>query len=653
MCGIAGFVTRSPGTGSEAILRRMTDRIRHRGPNDSGFYTDSHAFLGHRRLSIVDVAGGHQPIANESRSLWIVYNGEIFNHASVRPELERAGHEYATRSDTETVLHAYEQYGPDCLARFRGMFSFALWDAASRTLFCARDRLGIKPLYYFCDGNTFAFASEIKALLVHPDVSTEFDESVLAEYLAFGYISDERTFFRGIRKLAPGHHLTLALAVPDGALNKLSPRIEQYWEVPRPGENRQEGNCRSEQDWIRETRRRLEEVVEMRLMSEVPLGVFLSGGIDSAAIAAITGKISSGDLKTFSVGYREQRYSELSAAAETAAALGTQHHEIVIGMDDFFGALPDLIWHEDEPPTWPSSVSLYFVSRLASEHVTVVLTGEGSDEMFGGYERYRWNAINQAAARWYRFVPGPIRSLVRNSVHRLPADLARKAEHTVFGREISLESLYLDNFYCAFSGADLATFLNGQTRDCYASYRARWDSRPDASPLARMLFADHKTYLVELLMKQDQASMASSIESRVPFLDHHFFEFAMSMPDHLKIRGKIQKYALRRAVEGILPAEIIGRKKLGFPTPMRDWLRQADAKPLLRNLESPGSFLVEHVNQGNLRELIEAHASLKIDATDRLWRLLTLQIWADVFLTGKRERWEAIFPSTRPVGVVF
>ena len=289
MCGIAGFVTTTAGTGSATVLRGMIDRIRYRGPDDSGVYSDEHAFLGHRRLSIVDLSGGHQPMCNESGSIWITYNGEIFNHALLRPDLERAGHRYASHCDTETILHAYEEYGPDCAARFRGMFAFAIWDAPNKTLFCVRDRLGIKPFYYYWDGRVFAFASEIKALLRHPAISAEFDESQLGEYLAFGYLSDDQTLFRSIRKLMPAHHLRLDLRQPRPEL-----QIESYWDIPAPGENRQNVACRSDRDWIAETRRRLEETVRMRLMSDVPLGMFLSGGIDSSAIAALIKRMANG-----------------------------------------------------------------------------------------------------------------------------------------------------------------------------------------------------------------------------------------------------------------------------------------------------------------------------------------------------------------------
>ena len=646
MCGIAGFVTTAAGAGSEAVLGRMLDRIRHRGPDDSGVYSDHHAFLGHRRLSIVDVAGGHQPMSNESGSVWITYNGEIFNHAAVRSALERAGHRYVTRTDTETVVHGFEEYGPDCVSHFRGMFAFAIWDAPKQTLFCARDRLGIKPLYYYWDGRLLAFASEIKALLDHPAIPTEFDESVLGEYLGFGYISDDRTFFRGIRKLMPAHHLRLDLRA-----TRPEPRIESYWEIPKHEENRQNIACRSDQDWVRETRRRLEETVRMRLMSDVPLGMFLSGGIDSGAIAALIKRMADGPGKTFSVGYREAQYSELSLAAETARAIGTDHHEVVIGMDDFFDALPNLVWHEDEPITWPSSVSLYFVSRLAAGQVKVVLTGEGSDELFGGYERYRWNLLNQKYARMYSVVPNPLRSWIRNTIAAsdlLPASVRRKLGHTFVGRDDRLESLFLDNFYCAFSKSDQDRLLERARSPVYDNYLSRWHSRSDEPMLPRMLYADQKTYLVELLMKQDQMSMACSIESRVPFLDHQFVEFAMSIPDGLKIRGATQKYVLKQAVEDLLPSEIIHREKMGFPTPLRGWLMDARTEPLIDGLRARDGLLANYIRPAELDGMIERHRGGLIDATDRLWRLLNLQVWGDVFLNKKPERWSRRELSSRP-----
>lgn len=640
MCGIAGFVTVAPASGSEGVLRRMTDSIAHRGPDDYGYHIDGWAALGHRRLSIIDVAGGHQPMPNETRSMWIVYNGEIFNHAAIRPALVRAGHQYQTRCDTETILHGYEQWGPACVEQFRGMFAFAIWDQDRRKLFCARDRLGIKPLYYYWDGRLFAFASEIKALLEHPSISASLEEELIPELLAFGYVSEERTLFRNIRKLMPGHHLSLDLR----GQPKLE--IEQYWDVPTPEASRE---MPSDDEWIKELRTRLEETVEMRLMSDVPLGMFLSGGLDSSAIAALIRRQANGPVKTFAVGYREEAYSELGYARQVAASIGTEHHEIVVGMEDFFNNLPKLIWHEDEPINWPSSVSLNFVSRLAAEQVKVVLTGEGSDELFAGYERHRINLLNQKAARAYGIVPAGLRRTIRDGIagtRLLGGNLRRKLQHTFIGREDTLESLYLDNFYCAFSLEQQNRLLSSPPSAVYGNYLRYWNARPEASPLARMLYADQKTYLVELLMKQDQMSMATSIESRVPFLDHTFVEFAMHIPDRLKIHGGEQKYILKKAVEDLLPRDIVYRKKMGFPTPIRQWLRDARAEPLYTAIQDRQGFLASFLNLKELDSLITRHRSGLEDATDRIWRLINLQLWGDLFLTGKRERWwDGILPA--------
>ena len=635
MCGIAGFVTVAPAQQPASVLERMTSAIAHRGPDDSGFYLDTQAALGHRRLSIIDVAAGHQPMSNEDGTVRIVYNGEIFNHASLRPELERAGHRYTTRCDTETILHAYEQYGDQCVTRFRGMFAFALWDANRRTLFCARDRLGIKPLYYYWDGRLFAFASEIKAVLEHPAISASFTEALLPEYLAFGYTSGEETLFSGIRKLMPGHVLLLRTGEARPELD-----IRRYWDVPAPAPQER----RDDEAWIRECRERLEETVRMRLMSDVPLGMFLSGGVDSSAIAALIKRMTSGPVETFSVGYREAPFSELSYARKVAEAIGTDHHEIVVGMADFFNALPKLIWHEDEPITWPSSVSLYFVSKLASERVKVVLTGEGSDELFGGYARYRTNLIQERWAGVYGILPAKFRAWVRDRVAvtgLLSAAPRRKLQHTFVGRDAGVESLYLDNFYSAFSAEDRRRMFGSLAgASPYAGFLRYWNSDRDSSPLERMLYADQKTYLVELLMKQDQMSMACSIESRVPFLDHPFVEFASRVPQSLKIRGGETKYILKRAVEDLLPRDITYRKKMGFPTPLRQWLREPAASGLLARLQARDGLLAPYLNHAELEQLLARQQAGAEDCTDRLWRLLNLQVWGDLFITGRRSQWE-------------
>jgi len=636
MCGIAGFLSANKNVDRD-LLRSMTDRIAHRGPDGSGFFCDDFVALGHRRLSIIDVAGGHQPMTNEDGRLQIVYNGEIFNHAQLRPDLEAAGHRYHTRCDTETIIHSYEQYGEDCVTKYRGMFSFAIWDTQSKTLFCARDRLGIKPFYYWTDGITFVFGSEIKALLMHPAVRAEFDDKNLPEFLAFGYLSGEETMFRNIRKLMPGH--TMKVEVTSARTLAISQK--QYWDVPVP--TAAAGGGKDDQAWIDECRRRVEETVQMRLMSDVPLGMFLSGGIDSSTIGALMKRMV-GDptqkIKTFSVGYREVEYSELGFARELATEINTDHHEVTLGMEDFFNKLPSLIWHEDEPIVWPSSVALYFVSKLASEEVKVVLTGEGADELFAGYHRYQHQATNESHAAIYGKVPAGLRKGIRNLVagsSLLPADLRRKAQHTIVGRELSFESLYLDNFYSAFSAEEQEglTKEHFSAESPYSSYMGYRAKRAGSDPLTQLLYADQKTYLVELLMKQDQMSMACSIESRVPFLDHTFVEFAAQVPANLKIREGKGKYILRKAVENLLPPSTLTRKKMGFPTPIKNWLLDPRANALYTKLQEPNGFIASYLDMGRVSKMIEQHRSHKIDATDRIWRLLNLQYWGEIFLSGK------------------
>ena len=637
MCGIAGFVSSKAldeVIQARSIVERMNGEIAHRGPDDFGFFQDDFVALGHRRLSIVDVAGGHQPMTNAARTHWIVYNGEVFNHASIRPELERLGHRYSTRCDTETILHSATQWGNKCVEKFRGMFAFTIWDTKTKTLFCARDRLGIKPFYYFFNGRTFAFASEIKALLEHPDISPEFEDSTLNEYLAFGYVSSEQTMFRNIRKLMPGHTATVQVAN-----GKLELTLEKYWDLPQPSTT---GEEISETEWVAETRRRLEETVQMRLMSDVPLGLFLSGGVDSSAIAALVKRMANGPVKTFSVGYAEEKYSELGYASQVAKSIGTDHYEIRLSRNEFFESLPQLIWHEDEPICWPSSVSLFFVSKLAARQVKVVLTGEGSDELFGGYERYRWNLLNNQYLSAYKAVPSGMRRWVRGRVASSPllnASIRRKLGHTFVGREETTESLFLDNFYSAFSESQQKELLRAAPSDIYDNYLGYESNFQNMSHLRRMLYADQKTYLVELLMKQDQMSMACSIESRVPFLDHTFVEFAMRAPDSLKIKGSTQKYLFKKSIEDLLPHNIVHRKKMGFPTPLRQWLLDPGMDSLYDALTDKNGFVAAYTDLDQLRGLISRHRGGFEDATDRIWRLLNLQLWGDIFITGRREKW--------------
>src|SRR5882757_7353463 len=563
MCGIAGVMQFRGARIERETLRQMCAAMVHRGPDDEGIYTDGSVGIGMRRLSIVDLATGHQPLSNEDGTLTIVFNGEIYNHLALREKLVARGHSYRTHSDTETIVHLYEEYGPDCVKHLRGMFAFAIWDRNKKTLFIARDRLGIKPLYYHLNSERLLFGSEIKALLAHGSIRPEFDRAALPEFLAFGYLSGEETFYSGINKLSPGHTMEVGL---NGKAD-----IRQYWDLDASSPH----ESRDEAYYVRSYRELLEGAVESHLMSDVPLGVFLSGGLDSSAVAALMTKIRREPVETFSVGYGEQTYSELPFARIVSDHIKSLHHEVMVSEHDFFNALPHLIWHEDEPIVWPSSVSLYFVAKLARERVTVVLTGEGSDETLAGYTRYAFTLKNAALDRAYRsIIPGSLRRGVRNSVATsslLGATLRRKLEHTFLAKDgASWASFYFDNFFSAFGEQEQTGLLTREfagefaPSTAYKSVLDYWE-HSSGEMLQRLLYTDIKTYLVELLMKQDNMSMAASIESRVPFLDHVLVEFATRIPREVQIQGLAGKRILKKAVEDLLPHEILYRPKLGFP----------------------------------------------------------------------------------------
>jgi asparagine synthase (glutamine-hydrolysing) len=632
MCGICGvFYSDRNRQVDPGLLQVMNRQIVHRGPDDEGIFVEENVGLAMRRLSIVDIQTGHQPLSNEDGGVWIVFNGEIYNHLDLRKNLESRGHRYRTKSDTETIVHAYEEFGQNCVQHLQGMFAFAIWDRSKRSLFLARDRFGIKPLYYRCENRTLVFGSEIKAILACPGVKPEFNGGVLAEHLAFGYVAGAETMFAGIQKLMPGHTLTLD--------ERGCSRISEYWDL----KSKSEEGSRPREYYVHEYRDRLEASVSSHLMSDVPLGVFLSGGLDSSVIAALTTKIRKEPIETFSVGYGEEKYSELAYAKAVAAHLNSRHHEVHLSREEFFEALPRLIWHEDEPIVWPSSVSLYFVARLASERVKVVLTGEGSDETLAGYTRYAWTLLNSRMDKAYRaLTPAGLRRAFRKGIDSFPgsASSKRKLKHTFMGRDgASWPSFYFDNFYSAFSAAEQDELLTSETRqlagDAYAGSMSYWGGS-SGELLHRLLFTDIKTYLVELLMKQDQMSMAASIESRVPFLDHQLVEFAATIPRKYQVKGMSGKIILKSAVEDLLPRSIVYRQKMGFPTPWADWLAGPSFDDVRRLMTEPrtlerGLFRAEAIHR-----LFGEHISGQVDHSNRIWRLLNLELWFRVCVEGER-----------------
>jgi asparagine synthase (glutamine-hydrolysing) len=632
MCGIAGIVATDRLQPSEvARLRPMCDVLAHRGPDGRGEWHDERAALGHRRLSIVDLAAGAQPLGNEDGTVWVTYNGEIYNHADLRAPLERQGHRYRTRCDTEVIVHGYEEWGDACVERFRGMFAFAVWDSRRGRLLLARDRLGVKPLYWTLQDGRLLFGSEIKALLASGLVQPRANESALPEILSTRTLAGDETLFTGIRKLLPGH----VLVYEDGRV-----RTRRYWDVPV----REDAEAKASEParvWVRRFRAALEESVRLRLMADVPLGMFLSGGLDSSAIAAVMARQMDRPVQTFSVAFRERAFSELQWSREVAQAIGADAHEVVIGADDFFDALPRLVWHEDEPIAHPSSVPLYFVSALARQHVKVVLTGEGSDELLAGYGRYPRSILNWRLGSVYaRALPDVARAWVADRVApRLPGRLGRYARRSFLAMPHSPGAAFFDNF-AAVRLQDqqrlLASRLRGAAtwHGAYAATVAHFERHPAAPLLSRLLYTDLKTYLVELLMKQDQMSMAASIESRVPFLDHRLVELVADIPNALKLSGFTTKRVLREAAKDLLPASVLNRPKMGFPVPFGLWTRGAwhdavrdvllDARARQRGVTDPRAVAA----------LLEAHRTGRRDAGDVLWTLLNLELWYRTWIDG-------------------
>lgn len=634
MCGINGiaFSSRSQRTVDRAVLQRMRDIITHRGPDDEGMFISGPVGLGHRRLSIVDVAAGHQPMTNEDSSLQITYNGEIYNHADYREELEAKGHVYKTHCDTETILHLYEEHGRDCVNYLRGMFAFAIWDGRKRELFIARDRLGVKPLYFVhtADGSLY-FASEIKSLIAANAISPHLNYQALPDYLANHGTSGDETLFAGVKRLLPGHTLTWR----DGEID-----IHQYWDISFQYEGA-DGD-RKDSDLIEEWKSLFTTSVRLRLMADVPLGMFLSGGIDSSAIAAVMSGMVDDPIKTFSVAFAEREANELAYARLVAEKFKTDHHEVVVTPEQFFSALPDLIWHEDEPLAHPSSVALYFVSRLAADHVKVVLTGEGSDELLGGYERYYKTIYNLSLGpRYQQLVPSALRKVIDTRVRALPLDsrVRHKLTRTFLCLKPDIQTLYFDNF-AVFTRSMQRELLTNETQERaggiepYQQMLEYFHSTDAHSLLNRMLYTDTKTYLHELLMKQDQMSMAASIESRVPFLDHKLVEFTVRLPERLKLRrGWTTKYILRRAMKDVLPDEILTRKKMGFPVPIGKWFRGEFQSIVNEYVLGERAMARGVFDPTFVRDLVSRHMAGE-NHSERLWALVNFEMWQRRFMDG-------------------
>jgi asparagine synthase (glutamine-hydrolysing) len=627
MCGIAGIINSDGSPVDQALLRRMTSIMAHRGPDGDGFFYDAGVGLGHRRLSIIDLSGGRQPMSNEDQSIWISFNGEIYNFRELHKELEARGHRFTTVSDTETIVHAYEEYGDACVERLRGMFAFAIWDGRRRRLLLARDRIGIKPLYYYGDGRQFCFASELKSLLVHSAVPRDIDLTALRDYLVYGYIPLQKTIFQQIRKLLPGHYLVTERRRETG---RLDIRVQQYWDLRFAADSKP-----SEPEWIEGLEDLLQETIKRHMISDVPLGAFLSGGLDSSCVVAAMAKISTRPVKTFSIGFAAKEFNEIPFARQLADRYRTEHHELMVH-PDAIELLPVLARQFDEPFGDSSAIPTYYVSRLARQHVTVALSGDGGDEAFAGYNRYTQTMAALQAQRGVAFLPRRVRRrFFSGMASRMPRYM--RGRGTVQRLGMSPCETYLDIAYFHDSSflTDLlhsdikASLPNNGDANSFAKYY----EAPEADDLSRMQYLDTKTYLAEdILTKLDRASMLTSLEARVPLLDHKVLEFAARIPASLKFRLGEGKYIFRKLLRNWLPAPLLKRPKMGFGVPLADWFK-TDLVDYTRDiLFSSRSAQRGFFNQPEVERILSEHQQGWGDRSADIWRLLFLEHWCQHYL---------------------
>ena len=649
MCGIAGFVESSgahaPFGPDEAhdLIHRMCDVIRHRGPDDEGMFVAEGVALGMRRLSIIDLSTGHQPIHNEDRTIWIVFNGEIYNFRELRARLEAEGHRFYTATDTEVIVHAYEQWGANAIARLRGMFGLAIWDDRSKSLLVARDRIGIKPIYYAEANGRLYFGSELKSLLEAPDLPRDLDLDALDHYLSFLYTPRDGSIFKSVRKLPPGHLMTWH----DGHL-----AIERYWQLPAA-----ETYTGSEADAIRDLRQVLADAVRSHLVSDVPLGAFLSGGIDSSLVVGLMTETSGARVKTFSIGFDEPAFDELEHARRVARHFGTDHHEFVVKPDGV-AILDRLVWHFDEPFADSSAIPMWYVSEMARRHVTVVLSGDGGDELFGGYDRY---VPHPRVVAFDRYSPRAFRRVAAIAAARLPhgargKNFLRHVARDEQGRYLDSIRFFSADEKPALLAGDVRQRLDGQDPETrLASHFERYAHLPWPSQMMRF---DAETYLPEdVLTKVDRMSMAHSIESRVPLLDNEVIELASTLPASLKIKDGRRKHVLKEVAATLLPTEILNRRKQGFGVPLGTWFRgkghpsahnpRAGDPAIMRELFadtllSPASLQRGYFQPLFVRQLVDEHVAGKRDHTLRLWQLVVFERWHQEYLDSNR------FPLSAP-----
>ena len=615
MCGIAGIVSFDEKPVVLEELRSMCASIVHRGPDDKGFYLGTGVGLGMRRLSVIDLETGHQPVRNEDGSIWVVFNGEIYNFRELRDELEARGHSFYTATDTETITHLYEEYGSRCVEKMRGIFAFALWDECRRRLLLGRDRLGVKPLYYAQVGQRLIFASELKAMLQLPDVERNLNWASLSRFFTFLATPRSESIIAGVHKLEPGHIL---VALPNRKVY-----VERYWDVAFEPDY-----SRTEAYFVSRLRELLAESVSLRLVSDVPLGAFLSGGIDSSAIVAMMSRLSSGPVRTFSIGFREDKYNELSYADLVAKKFGTEHHELTLE-PDALSILGDLPWYLDEPFGDPSAIPTFLVSELAAKHVKVLLSGDGGDELFAGYDRY----LVEDKEHSYR-LPSPARRALGAIAYMMPEGMKGRN----FLRHSSLVGVerYLNSMTFFGREAQKKLFQPGvfDQLSSYAPWREEIDhyAKTDGNWLSALQYLDLNSYLpLDILTKVDRMSMAHSIEARVPLLDHQLVEFAATIPPEFKLRNGTTKYILKCAMRGILPDEIIDRPKHGFSIPLEQWFRGQLGSLVHELLLSERNQQRGIFNTGYIKRLLDRHQKGR-DLSWQLWTLISFELWCQTFL---------------------
>lgn len=608
MCGITGVLYFEDREPSIPMLKRMTDIIHHRGPNDVGFWTDNRIGLAFKRLSIIDLAEGHQPLANEDDSVWIIFNGEIYNYKELRTMLQDRGHKFKTHSDTEVIVHLYEEFGEECVKYLRGMFGFVIWDRNKKELFGARDHFGIKPFYYHYSGRQFLFGSEIKSLLEAEGMNRMIHSDSLLNYLTFQYVPEPNTMFEGIQKLPPAHYVKVSF---DGQMS-----IHRYWDpmfdpVDRPFDH-----------YVEEIRHVLRDSVKHHLVSDVERGCFLSSGIDSTAIATMIKEIE--PLRTFSVGF-DGPNNETLIAKQTAEAIGTMHYDKLITESDFFSTLPKAIWHQDEPIADPSAIALYHVAGLASEHVTVVLSGEGADELFGGYRIYR----EPGALRPLQALPLSLQRALNRMAKSLPGGFPGRGY--MLRGTTPLEERFIGN--AKIFTEDMKSEVIRLDREVLRQYKNPFQIAGEVynktigqDPVTRMQYIDMNLWMPgDILMKADKMTMAHSLELRVPFLDKEVFEIARRIPAKYRIAGGTTKYVFRKAMEGIIPDFILNRPKLGFPVPIRDWMKGNSGLAILEQIKASG--IEDYIQISAVESMLAKHRAGQGDYSRRIWTIYIFALW--------------------------